>query len=43
MTTHAFRVKQELISLVKSLAQDVDNDVRETMCAELEHFGKSLG
>ena len=38
-----FRVKQELLSLVKALAQDVDNDVRETMCGELACFAKCMG
>ncbi|XP_019850804.1 PREDICTED: serine/threonine-protein phosphatase 4 regulatory subunit 4-like [Amphimedon queenslandica] len=36
-------VKQELLSLVKALAQDVDNDVRETMCGELACFAKCMG
>jgi serine/threonine-protein phosphatase 4 regulatory subunit 4 len=38
-----FRVRRELLSLVNSLCQDVDYEVRSCMCRQLEAITKQLG
>ena len=37
------RVKQELLPLVRTLSQDVDHEVRISMCKELPGIAGSLG
>jgi len=38
-----FRIKKELMTLVTSLSQDVDYEVRACMCQELEPVARALG
>lgn len=37
------RVKQELLPLMRALAQDVDHQVRVTMCQQLCNLTRDLG
>jgi len=38
-----FRVKREILPLVKSLCQDVEYEVRTCMCRQLEHVAQGIG
>ena len=36
-------VKREMLNLVTALCQDVDMEVRATMCAELDSVARGVG
>lgn len=38
-----FRVKREILPLVKSLCQDVEYEVRTCICRQLEHVAQGIG